>query len=303
MFYPFKKALVGLDLSSVDNDVVRYSFFIAQILPSIEELIFVHIAPPMVAEIAELSEARSMEVINEYIRQKISPYSAPRNVKTKIRVEQGDPLTQILEINKQEQIDVAFLGRKSTEDGSSLLAKRLTRRALCSIWCVPEKAKTEIKRLFMPVDFSSFSKMAMDYALAISQNTPIEIDLLHIYKPTTGRHVLQKSAEQMADVMEEGARLQYFDFMQQYDHLQIPMVTPLFAHDETRRLSEKICYMMAVEQNADLIMLGSRGRTEAAATLMGSFAEQLLGENATIPILILKGKRKNLNMMSAILRL
>ncbi len=295
--------MVGLDLSAVDNDVVRYSFFIAQILPSIEELIFVHIAPPMVAEIAELSEARSMEVISEYIRQKIAPYSAPRKVQIKTRVEQGDALTQVLEINKQEQVDVVFLGRKSTEDGSSLLAKRLALKALCSVWCVPEKAKAEIKRLFMPVDFSSFSKMAMDYALVLSQNIPIEIDLLHIYKPTTGRHVLQKSAEQMADVMEEGARLQYFDFMQQYDHLQIPTVTPLFAHDETRRLSEKICHMMAVEQKADLIMLGSRGRTEAAATLMGSFAEQLLGENATIPILILKGKRKNLNMMSAILRL
>ncbi len=303
MFYPFKKALVGLDLSTVDNDVVRYSFFIAQILPSIEELIFVHIAPPMVAEIAELSEERSMGVISEYIQQKIAPYVAPRNVQIKIRVEQGDPLTQVLEISKQEQIDVVFLGRKSAEEGSNLLAKRLALKSLCSVWCVPEKAKAEIKRLFMPVDFSSFSKMAMDYALVFSQNIFIEIDLLHIYKPTTGRHVLQKSAEQMADVMEEGARLQYFDFMQQYDHLQIPMVTPLFAHDETRRLSEKICYTMAVEQNADLIMLGSRGRTEAAATLMGSFAEQLLRENATIPILILKGKRKNLNMMSAILRL
>lgn len=303
MFYPFKKALIGLDLSAIDNDVVRYSFFVAQILPSIEELIFVHIAPPMVAEIAELSEARSMEVISEYIRQKTVLYSAPRNVQIKIRIEQGDSLTQILEINKQEQIDVVLLGRKSTEEGSSQLAKRLALKALCSVWCVPERAKAEIKRLFMPVDFSSFSKMSMDYALSMAQNTAIEIDLLHIYKPTTGRHVLQKSAEQMADIMEEGARLQYFEFMQQYDHLSIPMVTPLFAHDETRRLSEKICYAMAVDQNADLIMLGSRGRTEAAATLMGSFAEQLLSENHSIPMLILKGKRKNLNMMSAILRL
>lgn len=53
------------------------------------------------------------------------------------------------------------------------------------------------------------------------------------------------------------------------------------------------------EHNADLVIMGSKGRTNAAAVLLGSVAEQTAKNLADVPLMVIKEKNANLNWFQA----
>ena len=56
----------------------------------------------------------------------------------------------------------------------------------------------------------------------------------------------------------------------------------------------------AKKNKVGLIVIGSRGRTDSAALLIGSVAEKLIALNNEIPMLILKKKGENMNFLEAL---
>ena len=59
----------------------------------------------------------------------------------------------------------------------------------------------------------------------------------------------------------------------------------------------------AIANHADMIFLGSRGRSNSAAFLLGSFAEKIVNLNNEIPMLIFKKKRENMTFLEALLKI
>jgi hypothetical protein len=55
--------------------------------------------------------------------------------------------------------------------------------------------------------------------------------------------------------------------------------------------------------NADMILLGSRGRTKSAAILLGSVAEKLVMANNVLPMLIFKKKGETVGFFEALFRI
>ena len=56
------------------------------------------------------------------------------------------------------------------------------------------------------------------------------------------------------------------------------------------------------EQEADLLVLGSRGRTNSAAVLLGSVTEKMI-RTTDVPIVAVKKKGANLSFLDALLQL
>jgi len=301
--------MVGLDMSEIDEDLIRYSFFISNVIQQVETIFFVHIEnqEDSVPEIQELYPEIQLNSTAEFITNKIKDlvdkYNImDRQVEVFVRVVQGDPLTKILHLSKVHQIDMIVTGRKNILEGSGLLAVKIARRALCSVLCIPEKSKNEITKIFIPIDFSDFSHLAMDYALSFAKdNSIIEIVCQHIYKLPKGYLTSGKSQEEFAEIMLENAKRNYANFIGHYD-LGNTKVSIRYSLD-AKNVATKMTYNNALVEQADFIMLASRGRTNAAATLLGSFAEKLLTENANLPMLVLKNKQRNLDMISALLKL
>ena len=75
-----------------------------------------------------------------------------------------------------------------------------------------------------------------------------------------------------------------------------------FALDDDPHPADKI-YKTASEKGADLIILGSKGRTSAAAFLIGSVAEKLVYESGDIPLFLVKKGKENLSLLEALFRL
>src|SRR5690606_12658518 len=105
------------------------------------------------------------EVIEKSITDQIVAADFPSEVTYEVDAKEGGTLDKILRVSKVKDIDLIIMGRKKDLEGSGTLAKRIALRSSCSVLFLPESLKTgDYKKLFVPVDFSSYSLLALEYA-------------------------------------------------------------------------------------------------------------------------------------------
>ena len=304
--YRFKEILVALDLSKTDDNLIKYALGVANVVEA-EEVIFMHVAvnqdlTEMVSD--EQGESRSRkEVIKEKIAHVVNNYSvlAP-NAKTIVEVLTGSPTDIMLKASKEQKVDLIIVGRKSVGQGSGKVSRELARKGLCAVLSVPFNAKLELKRVILPIDYSNFSKMAIEKAIALSKKRPdLEIICLNIFNLPQGYLSSGKSEEEFSQIMEKNAQKEYNHFMKQFD-LEGVNIKPRFQLD-TKNFFAKIIFNVALVEDANLIIIGSKGRTRMAAAFLGSTTEKLLKYNISIPTLILKSRKQNLGFFEALLKI
>ena len=81
-----------------------------------------------------------------------------------------------------------------------------------------------------------------------------------------------------------------------YDSSQFQDV---YTFDDDDAPADKI-YLEAMNFDADLIIISSRGRTKAASLLLGSSALELLKFRQKIPYMIIKDKHENMSFLPGI---
>jgi len=138
------------------------------------------------------------------------------------------------------------------------------------------------RRVLCPTDHSPAALRAVEYALRVAQSNSAEIMLVHCLHVPQG-DMTDESGRRLK--LEEALSLQKerLDEVRQsvlrgYTHcsVQIPIGDP----------AEKIL-ALAVEKKADLIVTGTRGRSEIAGLLLGSVADKLV-RHAPCPVLVVR---------------
>lgn len=303
--YRFDEILIALDMSKADESLIRYGFGIAALVDT-KEIILMHVSSQNLKEEIKLDNGEVETVkyrLSNQIRGLAEPIAREHpTVQLAVEVLSGDPLTAMLKASKEQKVDLIIVGRKSVGQGSGKVARELTRRALCSVFSVPFSAKPKIKRIVLPVDYSDFSKMAMNKAIAIAKKNPgIEILPLSIYGLPTGYLQSGKTEEEFSAIMRKNTEKQYKHFIKQFDSTGVT-ITPKYQLD-TKNFLAKIIFNVALVEDADLIIIGSKGRTTMAAAFLGSTTEKLLKQNMAIPTLVLKKRGGNLGFFEALLNI
>lgn len=298
----FKKILVGLDLSPLDEVLIKKTANLARFFEA-EQVYFIHVAKDLALP-EEVSKnypdllAPVDEVIEKSITDQIQAADFPSNVAYEVDAKEGGTMDKILRWSKVKDVDLIIMGRKHDLEGSGTLAKRIALRSSCSVLFLPEGMKAEsFKRLFVPIDFSSYSKLSLDYAQEISQQ-PEDITCYHLYEVPQGYTKTGKSYEEFAEIMRNNALNDYQQFIQKNNFPEYPCELGL------RGKGNRAEFLLeaAKKDGADLIMIGSRGRTDSAALLIGSVAEKLIDINNEIPMLVLKKKGENMRFLDALFR-
>lgn len=281
-------------MSAMDKTVIPYGFRAAS-LTECEEVILMHV-------LTDKSKSKKDTIASiEKKTEKAKKY-LNENIKVRIEILKGDPLTEMMSLSKKENLDLLVVGRKNIVEGTGETSRKLSRRALCSILRVPENAKPDFRKILIPIDFSEYSKRAIERAIAVAKREKdIEIICLNIYDLPKGYLQSGKSPEEFAEIMQENAQRRYNHFIKKFDFEGIK-VTPRYQLDRNN-VKAKIISNIALVEDANLIVMGSRGRTNMAAALLGSTTEKLLLHNLTIPMLILKKKEQNLGFFNALLNI
>jgi nucleotide-binding universal stress UspA family protein len=153
-----------------------------------------------------------------------------------------------------------------------------------------------IRTVVVPLDGSSFGEHAIPRALRIAKLAGAEVRLVHVHVSLDpsylGRNrelyggfeklLKQPKQEYMADVMKRVAKIS-----------SVP-VTPLLL--DGRKISESLCN--AVNAEADLVVMATRGRGALGRLVWGSFADTLLQETG-VPLLLVRGYRSPVDLTGA----
>jgi nucleotide-binding universal stress UspA family protein len=144
----------------------------------------------------------------------------------------------------------------------------------------------KIEKILVPLDFSSASMKALDYAVSLAKQFHAAIHLVHVYPPDEASsvsgagHLLFQSAEVIERLNEEltGIHRQH-----------VPAFRPENCHVRGGRPYQEIV-SLAREIDADLIALSTRGHSGLKHLLLGSTAERVV-RSARCPVLVTR-KRK-----------
>src|SRR5690606_9285137 len=132
----------------------------------------------------------------------------------------------------------------------------------------------------------------------ISEQTE-DVKCYHLYEVPQGYTKTGKSYDEFSEIMRSNAETAYHQFIQKNNLRK--SLCELGLKGRGNRAQHLLD--AAKKDEADLIIIGSRGRTDSAALLIGSVAEKLIDINNEIPMLVLKKKGENMQFLDALFRL
>jgi len=147
--------------------------------------------------------------------------------------------------------------------------------------------RTRIKKILCPTDFSENSEHALQYALALATLSQADLQLFHVVEPIT----YPQSTEFFEPVLDEVELMMKMQsaFQQQLEDQVATLKT------EYPKISGKLVtgntfleiIQAARDDDVDMIVMGTHGRTGLAHVLIGSVAERVVRE-APCPVLTVK---------------
>ena len=240
---------------------------------------------PQVTEKAEKSAREHLEAIQARAKKE--------GVESNIIIRAGeDSYKYIVDEAVKNKITMIVMGRRGRSGLKRLMMGSVTSRVIghapCNVLVVPKAARVEFKSIVVATDGSKYSRAAASEAIGLAKlnkseltvisvvpselMTPTDIDLTMAHKELLAdkeMHEAEKNVKAIKEAAQkEGVAVKAF----------VMSGRPADAIIE-----------IAKDKNADLIVLGSHGRTGLERLLMGSVAERVI-VLASCAILVVKGK-------------
>lgn len=141
------------------------------------------------------------------------------------------------------------------------------------------------EKILLPVDFSEYSELACEYALALAKTFGSSLQVLHVINEPVdlrGFYVPHLSFEQLEKEIETGAARMLEAFcagnLKDFEAFETMVVTGV-PYEEIIRA--------ATEQESSLIVIGTHGRTGLDHLIFGSTAERVV-RSAPCPVLTIR---------------
>ncbi|MCH7414275.1 universal stress protein [Belliella sp. R4-6] len=306
--YQIKKLIVCLDQTELDETLIKFASFVAQVNQT-KKIYFTNVIrnlnipkevieefPNLIENIVEERKTKMKELVSRN-------FTLSKDIELSFVVKEGQLSKKILKLAHEKSADMIILGRKVQLSGTGVLSQRLARRASCSLLIIPENSIPKIDKLLVPSDFSDYSKDAMEEAIMIvgKYGGKAEIFCQNVFSIPSGYHFSGKTYEEFAAIMQMHAEINFKKFIRKIDTKGIT-INPLYTKDEDDDPVEDIL-AKATEINADGIIIGAKGRTAATALFIGSMAERLIQMNHKIPLLVTRPKGKNAGILDYILEI
>ena len=297
---PLKALIVGLDLSPMDTILIAYIHQLSR-LKKFERIYFFHVSkelelPEKLLESYPDLLAPLDESIERDIQIKVEDYDWGSS-KVAVDVLEGSSIKETLHYADIKEADLIVMGRKKSLKGSGVSASRIARKSNCSVLFVPELLPESLSKILLPIDFGITSERSYCVAEQFMSRKATNLSLIHLYHVPHGYSKTGRGYEQFDTIMLQHAEKEYQAFTENLKMTKIPDIHFVNGDKEDH---EDIIMSYAEEINADLIVIGSKGKSTSAFILLGSMAEKLLLKNDHIPLLIVKRKNENMSLLDAL---
>lgn len=294
-----KKILCAVDLSEFAAPVLAHAVALARYYTA--EVAAVHVlaewAPP--ASLAtypgwmmQIPEAR--EVITKELRTLVEPFAAGGSP-VRLHASEGDAAKEIVRYADEWGADLLVIGThgRSGFDRFALgsVAEKVLRKASCPVLTLPPRAPRTVsevayRQILCPTDFSDCAENALDFAVTLAQRADAAVTALHVIEALDGEQEL-KGPGYVAEFRRlqcEGAR----DSLHELASARVKAGCRIAELVVLGRPYREIL-RVATEHQADVIVMGVRGRGPIDLTLFGSTTNQVV-RRATHPVITVRSQ-------------
>jgi nucleotide-binding universal stress UspA family protein len=200
----------------------------------------------------------------------------------------GKPAPVLLERALEMEADLIVLGaprpRALVDFGST--ARAILARAACPVLVQPVPVRA-IRRILVPVDLSTESLLALAAAIAWARTLRAQVQALCCCNAASALAGTTWGGFGVAQVVDDFAEERQSEFesaMDRFEWCGVP-------HESSFEEGVAAEVILERAKSADLIAMGTHGRTGFAAALLGSVAYSVV-RHATTPVLVVRDPRR-----------
>lgn len=279
----FSKILVATDFSDHSNAALARAVWVAG--RSGGEVMLAHVVTDLATAAAESSCDIRHEVMAGHIdkvltelrhlfRERLEEQLAPfRSAGVTLRHETmlGSPFAEIIRAVEREGHDLVLAGTRGLHGVKRFVlgstAKRLVRKCPSTVWIVQAEQSRPLQKIVAATDFSDVSWKARRQAAWLAHQAGAELHVLHVLETrldelkTQSPRETRRAAQRQLD---ESLKNDLPEFISVTKHIES-------SPDPWRKITS-----LAGRLEADLVAMGTVGRSGVAGVLLGNTAEKVL---------------------------
>jgi nucleotide-binding universal stress UspA family protein len=294
----WKKILAPTDFSEASIHSLPYAIGVCREMKA--TLSLMHVVPTLFppdsghigAVVQEKRLVKEAKLFLENFREK----QIPESITGSNVVLGGSPWHEITELARTDKFDLIVIGThghtalKHLWLGST--AENVVRHAPCAVLTVrdqpipifmPGVNPIRAHRILVPTDFSDLSQKAVEAAVALAERFNAEVDLVHVLEPPPYPEFGYAHIPMKEGGLRDAAEGQFKNLRK-----RIPALSHLVKYTPVRTGNAPYEIVQTARQlNADLIVIGTHGRTGLKRLALGSTTEKVV-RHAHCPVLVLR---------------
>ncbi len=280
----YRKILVAVDSSESSRNALQQAFKLAN-----EEKCWItvtSVVPPYEGEI----EILGVKDIRAALRKpcedalaEVQNIARTERMLVKTVCEEGEVYERIVDLADAENCDVIVMGRRGLRRIERTLIGSVTARVIGhtqrDVLVVPNGTTVGWKTIVLATDGSKYSAAAAERAIAFAKSYGGALKVLSVVDVPSEFYA--EAPKAVEDLIRK-AKGFVADVKKQAEAADVPAETFVGEAEAYQAVNN-----LAQEQKADMIVLGSHGRTGLRRLLMGSVTEAVIG-HASCPVLVVK---------------
>jgi nucleotide-binding universal stress UspA family protein len=277
----YRKILVAFDGSKTSKHALRQALKFDPYEQ--KETIVLTVNPPYVGDLELIGVSNIQDVLRgqrEKILSEAGEIAKEEGVSIKTRLEEGEFFKKIIDIAEEEKSDLIVIGRRGITRLERALMGSVTAKVIGhsqrNVLVVPRDSIIKWENIVVTTDGSKYSEAAAKEAVALTKFWG-EKCVLHAIAVT------RKSATEDRIQISNNA-LKEIQLNAKKENIK---VDTLLVKGKPHESIHETIVEYAKEKNADIIVMGSRGRTGIQRLLIGSVTERVIG-HTTCPVMVVK---------------
>ncbi|MGQ7870202.1 universal stress protein [Sunxiuqinia sp. sy24] len=297
--------LVCMDLTEMDDFLINYASYLVE-QTNAQKIYFLHLLQrydlprEILSEFPDLKQPIS-KIIQEELEEKLaSSFPHSEEIITEVVVLEGIKSDSLLQFTRDKKINLTLFGKKVGYFGRGALARRIMPLTPSSVILASETALPKIDNILVRIDFSKMSEIAMLTAVGLSQHTGAKVFALHAYKIPISHFpsYSPEDEERLQLKMGKHGEKEYLKFMKKLK-LDPEAIPCSFQYDKNYDEAQLLYHHGLVNQ-ADLIMIGSKIKSDLANVILDQTSEDLAEVEKNIPVMIVKDRKQTLGFLEAL---
>lgn len=290
--------MIALDLSTTDDSILQYASHMCEIIKP-KKVYFINIQPNLDLDDETKALMGADKPMDEHVMEKMKEevsahFSKDDSFEVEYEVVEGNPSNELLRWVKMKDADLLVMGRKLNSTGTGVTPGQLCATVQSSVLMVPDGQSTfKLDHIMMPIDFSDHSISAIEEAYDIQKENDeaVQLSCVHIYELPLGHEKSGKTSQEFANIIARNSAKKFAEFKADKLGAYASGLECAFVQKNDDQSVAETIYQRAHSLDANLIIIGAKGRTLISKLFLGSVAQRLIKHDSDIPLLIVKRKK------------